>query len=105
MRFTISHLAVLVVLLAAVAIIMALAWPHGTACDGTTAVTCKTNSDCGPSGFYGSAYCKDGNVWRGYYANVCTGQKGTCTSRCDAQQTERLVKTCKNGCSQGACVA
>jgi len=66
--------------------------------------TCTQHSDCGPTGFFGSPYCKDGNVWQGYYQSTCTGTPGTCDSYCSSSQGERRVQECETRCSLGACV-
>ncbi len=67
-------------------------------------VTCTTDAQCGPTGFFGQPYCKDGNVWQGFYQSSCRGGAGTCDSYCESTQAEREIAVCPRGCSQGRCV-
>lgn len=68
------------------------------------AVTCTTDTQCGPTGFFGEPYCEDGNIWQQYYQSVCAGIPGTCDSYCDSGQAAREVQQCKNGCANGQCL-
>ena len=67
------------------------------------ATTCSEDSDCGESGAYGKTYCKDGDVYTGWYQVDCVGEPGTCDSRCASKQTEKRLERCRNGCSSGQC--
>ncbi len=67
---------------------------------------CSTNSDCGTSGYTGSAYCGNGgDVYQDYITYTCKNA-GSSNSYCSNSTTSRMKTNCtaNQTCSNGSCV-
>jgi len=77
-----------------------------TDCGACCTPACKTNMDCGTSGYVGSPYCKeDGNAYRDYMWYTC-GNPGTCNALCNSQTLSYVWQVCANvskTCVNGVC--
>lgn len=58
---------------------------------------CFSPSDCGGDGYVGKPYCKNDNVYQNYITYSCS------SFLCSNAQSEKLLKNCANGCSNGEC--
>lgn len=65
-------------------------------------VTCYQNSDCGLSGWTGSPYCKNGDVWQKWRTYTCKSP-GTEYSYCLESRQEVKKHDCNDGCEYGSC--
>jgi len=65
---------------------------------------CDSASDCGTSGYIGSNFCKNGDVYKSYRTYVCNNA-GTSTSYCSNTSEDRLTDNCDadQTCSGGSC--
>lgn len=63
---------------------------------------CKKNSDCEASGFTGSKFCQDGDVYQNYKQFTCNNP-GKTSSACNSESFSKLVEDCPAGCSDGKC--
>jgi len=79
----------------------------GQTCSNGACITvaCTQNSDCGTSGYTGSAYCNGGNVYQNYITYTCNNA-GTANATCSNATTAKLTTTCSGNqtCTNGACV-
>ena len=68
-------------------------------------IACNTNSDCGTSGYIGSPFCSNGDVYKTYKTYTCNNA-GTVNASCSNSTTDKLVTNCTTNqtCSSGACV-
>jgi hypothetical protein len=66
--------------------------------------TCSANSNCGTSGFTGTAYCSGRDVWSNYTTFSCKNP-GTALSYCSNSTALKLKKSCSYMCSSGACLS
>lgn len=63
---------------------------------------CKTNADCGTSGWVGAPYCIGNNVYQSYKSAICV--KGTFRNSCKITTSNMIKEKCLPGkCSNGKC--
>ncbi|MDD5193184.1 MAG: hypothetical protein PHF67_01215 [Candidatus Nanoarchaeia archaeon] len=71
-------------------------------CNGQQ-ITCVQDSNCGTDSYIGERFCKaDGNVYQKYKDFTCNNPNTT-QSTCTNNETDRLIQSCTNGCSNGVC--
>lgn len=65
---------------------------------------CKTNAECGTSGWVGTPTCSGNNVIQQYRTAIC--KKGTFSNKCQVTTSSRVKMTCPSNmrCSNGVCV-
>ena len=63
---------------------------------------CSTNLECGTN-YYDANTCSGNNVVRVYNQFTCINP-GTSSASCQKTQSTQTLKTCTNGCSNGACI-
>ncbi|MDO8647853.1 MAG: sialidase family protein [Candidatus Diapherotrites archaeon] len=63
---------------------------------------CSSNSDCGTNDFTGNPFCKNNKVYQKFKTFSCKNS-GTQNAKCSNSTSDRLVESCLNGCSNGAC--
>lgn len=61
--------------------------------------TCEENIDCGTDGYVGENFCHGGNIMKKYRVYACSA------GSCSHADENRLIETCTQGCSAGACVS
>jgi len=72
--------------------------------NGQCTVACSQDSDCGTSGYTGTASCSQNNVVQSYVAYTCSNP-GTSQSKCSVQTAQQTKKACETNqqCSGGKC--
>ncbi|MFA6023456.1 MAG: vWA domain-containing protein [Candidatus Pacearchaeota archaeon] len=73
-------------------------------------MNCLRDIDCGATGFIGSEFCSQNNIFKNYQNATCVNA-GTAQSNCIVTQVPKLTKDCNDNnpltsdtCSNGACV-
>jgi len=66
-------------------------------------IACDSSSDCGTSGYIGSAFCSGGDVYKTYRTYTCSNA-GTTSSYCSNSTSDKLYIDCGSStCSNGSC--
>ena len=67
-------------------------------------IVCSANSDCGTNGYFGSPYCKFGDVYQIYKSYTCNNP-GTASASCSSSTNDQLITDCtaNQTCSSGQC--
>ena len=66
-------------------------------------IACDSSSDCGTSGYIGSAFCSGGDVYKTYRTYTCNNA-GTTSSYCYNTTSDKLYTDCGSStCSNGSC--
>ncbi len=64
---------------------------------------CERDSDCGSDEFVGETFCEGDDVARMFKEFKCR-HPGTSQSACSSTEEMKIVQTCADGCSGGACI-
>ncbi|MBI2144727.1 S8 family serine peptidase, partial [Candidatus Woesearchaeota archaeon] len=76
---------------------------HDFCPDDCENIICNSNAGCGTDGFVDNNHCDaDENVHRTYRSYTCQNP-GTPQSSCKDEDSDKIIKICGIGCSNGAC--
>lgn len=92
---------VIICAVAAALLTLFVIWYFWGADDGTCAITCLTDEQCGGD-VTGEPYCQGADVRTMVQHNTCI-DAGTCKARCATTFEEKVILTCERSCANGAC--